>query len=271
MKLAGSRVLLTGASGGIGIEILQLLLQRDARVMAVSNQTGLDPEQLGELAQDARRLRLIKGDLTDAVFRATVADEVAQWGGGRLDILINAAGAADFALLEHQDARGIEFLARLNLVAPMDLTRLVLPLLAASSQALIVNLGSVFGAIGYPGNAVYSATKFGLRGFSEALRRELADTHIDVLYLAPRATHTPLNRPAVNDLNERLGNSVDSAALVANLIRRAIARSRAEVTFGWPEKLFVRVNALLPRVVDSAIGSKLAIIKQFAKRNKGKE
>lgn len=270
MKLAGSRVLLTGASGGIGMEILQQLLQRGARVVAVSKENGAFHAQLGALAQDARRLLRIEGDLTDAAFRAAAVGEAAQWGGG-LDILINAAGAADFALLEHQAARSIEFLAQLNLIAPMDLTRLALPLLAGSPRALIVNVGSVFGAIGYPGNAVYSATKFGLRGFSEALRRELADTKIDVLYLAPRATRTLLNPPAVNELNEKLGNKVDSPFLVAGLIRRAIARSRGEVTFGWPEKLFVRVNALLPRVVDGAIGSKLAVIKQFAKRNKGKE
>ena len=270
MKLEGSRVLLTGASGGIGIQILQQLLQQGARVVAVRKENRPISAQLGKLAQNDGRLLLIEGDLTDAAFRAAAVDTAARWGGG-LDILINAAGVADFALLEHQAARGIEFLSQLNLVAPMDLTRLALPLLASSPQALIVNLGSVFGAIGYPGNAVYSATKFGLRGFSEALRRELADTTIDVLYLAPRATRTPLNPPAVNDLNRKLGNSVDSPHRVAGLILRSIARSRVEVTFGWPEKLFVRINALLPRVVDGAIDSKLAVIKQFAKRNKGRE
>jgi short-subunit dehydrogenase len=270
MRLDGSRVLLTGASGGIGIEILQELLERGARVVAVSKGNRPIHTQLGELAHDVKRLLLIEGDLTDASFRAVVVNKAAQWGGG-LDILINAAGAADFALLEHQAARGIEFLSQLNLIAPMDLTRLALPLLAGSPRALIVNLGSVFGAIGYPGNAVYSATKFGLRGFSEALRRELADTTIDVLYVAPRATRTPLNRPAVNGLNEKLGNKVDCPVLVAELVVQAIARSRGEVTFGWPEKLFVRVNALLPSVVDGAIASKLAVIKQFAKLNQGKE
>lgn len=270
MKLSGSRVLLTGASGGIGIEILQQLLKQGAHVVAVSKENRLDRAQLGVVAQDNRRLLLIEGDLTDAAFRAAAVDEAARWGGG-LDILINAAGAADFALFEQQAPHGIEFLAQLNLVAPMVLTRLALPLLAASPQALIVNLGSVFGAIGYPGNAVYSATKFGLRGFSEALRRELADTSIDVLYLAPRATGTPLNSLVVNELNKRLGNTVDSPSRVAALTLRAITRSREEETFGWPEKLFVRVNALLPRLVDGAIGSKLAVIKQFAKRSQGQE
>jgi len=271
MKISGARVLLTGASGGIGIEILRQLLQRGARVAAVSNDNRPIRQDSIALATDSRRLLLIEGDLTDAAFRISAVEAAGQWGDGGIDILINAAGAADFALLEHQAARGIEFITQLNLVAPMDLTRLALPLLASAPQALIVNLGSVFGAIGYPGNAVYSATKFGLRGFSEALGRELADTSIGLLYLAPRATRTPLNPPAVNELNEKLGNKVDEPTVVAGLILRSIARSRGEVTFGWPERLFVRVNALLPRLVDGAIVSKLAVIKHLAKRNKGRE
>lgn len=270
MKIASARVLLTGASGGIGIEILRQLLERGACVAAVSNDLRPVRAAFPELADDGRRLLLVEGDLTSAAFRAEAIETAALWGGGGIDILINAAGAAEFALLEDQAARGIEFVTQLNLVAPMDLSRLALPLLAAAPQGLIVNLGSVFGAIGYPGNAVYSATKFGLRGFSEALRRELADSSTGVLYLAPRATRTPLNPPAVNALNERLGNKVDEPAFVAGRILRAIARSRGVVTFGWPERLFVRINALLPGVVDRAIGAKLADVRHFAKLNKPK-
>jgi len=271
LKIEGARVLLTGASGGIGMEILKGLLARGAVVAAVSNDNRPILANLAELANEGRRLLLIEGDLTSAAFRVEAIERAALWGNGGIDILINAAGAADFTLLEHQAARGIEFITQLNLVTPMDLTRLALPLLATAPQGLIVNLGSVFGAIGYPGNAVYSATKFGLRGFSEALRRELGSGPIGVLYLAPRATRTPLNPPAVNELNAALGNKVDEPAFVAERILEAIESSRGVVTFGWPERLFVKVNALLPRVVDGAIGSKLSVIQKFAKRNKGRE
>lgn len=271
MKLDGARVLLTGASGGIGIEVLKELLDHGARVAAVSKENEPIHRELGGLVTDPRRVLLIEGDLTNGAFRAAAIDSIAKWGNGGLDVLINAAGAADFALLEHQAAQGIEFLTQLNLVVPMDLTRLALPLLGSARQALVVNLGSIFGAIGYPGNAVYSATKFGLRGFSEALRRELTDTTIGVMYLAPRATRTALNPPAVNELNEKLGNNVDEPAVVAGLIVHAIGRSGRDRSFGWPEKLFVRVNALLPGIVDGAIASNLSVIKHFARLNKGKE
>ena len=137
---------------------------------------------------------------------------------------------------------------------------------------MIVNLGSVFGAIGYPGNAVYSATKFGLRGIQRgACGANWDPGSIGVLYLAPRATRTPLNPPAVNELNAALGNQVDEPAFVAERVLEAIGGARGVVTFGWPERLFVKVNALLPRLVDGAIGSKLPVIQKFARRNKGRE
>jgi short-subunit dehydrogenase len=274
MNLEGRRVLLTGASGGIGIEVLRQLLQQGARVVAASKEIesiSRELRELGGLLEQPERLLLIEGDLTDPAFRASLVARVRDWGRGGLDLLINAAGAGDFALLEHQASRGIDFLVALNLTAPMDLARQVLPLLKSAPAALIVNIGSVFGAIGYPGNAVYSATKFGLRGFSEALRRELADTPVRVLYLAPRAVRTPLNSAAVNELNDKLGNAVDDPSQVAGNIVRVITRSGGDATFGWPEKLFVRLNAVLPGIVDGAIGSKLSLIKTYAMRNKGKE
>jgi short-subunit dehydrogenase len=72
----------------------------------------------------------------------------------------------------------------------------MLPWLKAQPQAAIVNIGSAFGSIPFAGFAAYSAAKAGLRGFSQALRRELADTRVDVIHLAPRAIDTPLNSPA---------------------------------------------------------------------------
>lgn len=267
MSLAGARVLLTGASGGIGGALRDQLLARGARVVAVSRGSAA-ASRAAEPGADPSRLLWVRGDLCDAAFRAALMARVREWGDGGLDVLVNAAGRGDFALLEDQDARGIEALVQLNLVAPLDLARLALPLLAAAPGGLVVNVGSVFGAIGYPGNAVYCASKFGLRGFSEALRREVADTRVGVLHVAPRATRTALNPPAVEQLNRQLGNRVDDPAEVATRILRAIDSRQRERTFGWPERLFVRVNALLPSMVDAAIASKLALIKAGARLNR---
>ena len=151
------------------------------------------------------------------------------------------------------------------MTATLQLTHLLLPLLREQPRALLVNLGSTFGSIGYPGFATYCASKFALRGFSEALRRELADTHIKVLYVAPRATRTAMNSVEVVAMNDALKVSMDDPQAVAAQIVQAIMAEREELYLGWPEKLFVRLNSLLPRLVDQALRKQLPVIKRFAR------
>ncbi len=139
------------------------------------------------------------------------------------------------------------------------------PLLRRQPRALLVNLGSTFGSIGYPGFTAYCASKFALRGFSEALRRELADSQIKVLYIAPRATRTAMNSADVVAMNNELKVEMDDPQEVARQIVHAIATEREELYLGWPEKLFVRLNGLLPRLVDQALRKQLPVIKRFAR------
>jgi short-subunit dehydrogenase len=91
----------------------------------------------------------------------------------------------------------------------------LLPLLTISSHASIINIGSTFGSIAFPDFSGYCASKFGLRGFTEGLRRELADQSILVHYLTPRALDTGMNFAAVRALNAELGNTMDPPKLVA--------------------------------------------------------
>ncbi len=146
----------------------------------------------------------------------------------------------------------------------MLLVRALLATLSKRPQAAIVNVGSVFGAIGYPGNAAYSAAKFGLRGFSEALRRELSGSTVRVLHVAPRTTRTAINSRAVEALNLELGVAIDSPETVAAWIRERLDRELADGTLGWPERLFVKLNALLPRLVDGALRKQMPAIKRHA-------
>lgn len=184
---------------------------------------------------------------------------------GGLNCLINAAGVNRFGLLDQQDEQQIAELIGLNVTATLQLTQRLLPLLRAQRRALVINVGSTFGAIGYPGFAAYCASKFAVRGFSEALRRELADTHVRVLYFAPRATRTAMNAPSVVAMNDELGVAMDDPAQVAEQLLDAIGREQEERHLGWPERLFVRLNGLLPRVVDQALRKQLPIIQRFAR------
>ena len=108
----------------------------------------------------------------------------------------------------------------------MLLVHELLPHLKAQPQAHLLNMGSVFGNIGYPGYAAYSASKFAMRGFTEALRRELADTRVRVHYLAPRATRTPINSPAVQRMNAELKVAMDPPEAVARAARTVLGERR---------------------------------------------
>ena len=122
----------------------------------------------------------------------------------------------------------------------------------------------MFGSIGYPGYVAYSATKFAVRGFTEALRRELADSNVAVKYLAPRATRTAMNPASVEEMNARLGVTMDSADRVASELVVLLQGRKHSAVVGWPEKAFARINALLPGIVDRAVRGQLPLIREFA-------
>ncbi len=144
-----------------------------------------------------------------------------------------------------------------NLLAPMALARQALPLLRRGKGARIVNIGSVLGDIPYPLFAAYSASKSGLRGFSIALRRELAPLGIGVTYAAPRATRTAASRP-LQALIEPFKMKLDSPQAVAMSVWKAVAREANSVYPAGPERLFVLIQRLLPQLVDRSIAKQLS-------------
>jgi short-subunit dehydrogenase len=186
------------------------------------------------------------------------------WHGG-VNILVNNAGVNPFGLYEDLRAEQIDLALAVNLQAPMHLCRELLPHLLACVPAAIVNTGSVFGSIGFPGYAAYAATKFGLRGFTEALRRELTDSGVSVYYIAPRATRTGINSSAVEQMNRELGVAMDPPERIAAELAAMLQSERRSVVVGWPEKLFVRVNGLWPAIVDRAVRKQLPIIRRYAR------
>jgi len=258
MKLQNKTVLLTGASGGIGRTVANTLARQGAHLLLVGRRTDSLNTLLEELPGQHRA---ITADIASDEGRQLIATHCQESGG--IDLLINLAGTLDFSFFEFQSDATIEQIITTNLLSPMLLTRRLIPLLKTREEAAIINVGSTFGSIGHPGFASYCASKFGLRGFSEALCRELADTPIKVFYLAPRATDTSLNSTAVNDLNQALGNKTDSPQRVADALVELVTSNRQQHYMGWPEKLFVRINALFPGIVHSALVKKIPVIRKY--------
>lgn len=261
---AAQSVLLTGASGGIGQALVDELAGAGARLL-ITGRRRPALEALAERHPD--QVTVMAADLTRAEERQRLVERAREAG---CTMLINAAGMNRVGLFEASSDAEIEALITLNLTSTLQLTRALLPQLLAAEHGWVVNLGSTFGTIGYPGQAGYCATKFALRGFTQALRRELADTRIHVLHVAPRATRTAMNVPEIEAMNQALGNAMDAPQRVARLVRRAIETGREETQLGGPERFFARLNAMLPSVVDRALRRQLPTIRRFIGKPRGK-
>lgn len=262
MMLLQNNIVLTGAAGGIGQALAFALADEGARLVLVGrNQQTLDAlcRQITERGGFAKPIvaDLSSAEAADDV--VTQAHQILGW----VDVLINNAGVMDFICLEQQDSARIEQMVYTNVTAPILLSRAVLPHFLAQESGRIVNIGSALGAIGFPHHAVYSATKFALRGFSEALRRELVDTGVGVTYIAPRATQTALNNANTMRMLAATGANVDSPERVAKLVIKAIVQGRKEYSIGWPELLFARLNSVLPWLVDIGLQKQARTARQF--------
>ena len=260
MQLEQRTCLVTGATGGIGRALCAELAEAGARLVLSARSADRLDALRATLPED-RVVDVIAADQLQLSDIRTLADGARQH---HVDTLVNLSGVNRLAFLEDLEDDELCAMINLNLLAPMRLTRLMLPQLRAHAAALIVNVGSAFGAIGYPGYTAYCASKFGLRGFNEALRRELQDAAIDVVYVAPRATATAMNSPQVDAMNAALGNHCDAPEWVATQICKAMQKRTRSAVFGWPEKFFVKFNQLLPGVVDTSLLKQLPVIRRHA-------
>jgi short-subunit dehydrogenase len=255
MKLNQKAVLLTGASGGIGRCLTRELVRHGARLALA----GRNEAELSELAQrvnaDGGVAVALPIDLSEPSSDAALVER-AEAALGCIDVLVNNAGLSSFGPFYAEDDAAIRRIIDVNLTAPMLLVRAALPGMLRRRLGHIVNIGSAFGSIAFPDFAAYSTTKFALRGFSEALRRELAGSGVRITYVAPRTTDTTMNTQAVRAFVARTGAAMDRPETVAQLITNAIEQDRSEVYIGWPERLLVRVNGVVPRLVDWLLAGK---------------
>ncbi|MDT8408723.1 MAG: SDR family oxidoreductase [Wenzhouxiangellaceae bacterium] len=244
-------VLLTGATGGIGRALAERLAGQVDRLIL----TGRDPEELRIMgASLGAGVQSIHCDLQSPDSIRSLAETITR-EDACVDTLIHCAGAGSFGEFEHTDDDTIERVIDLNLIAPIKLTRALLPAMLARQQPRLVFVGSALGRLGYPGQAVYCASKAGLHRFAEALRREYFDCELGVLHIAPRATATAFNSLAQQAVNRELKVAEDPPGLVAEKIINAIQRDRNDTVIGFPEKLIARLNQLVPGFFDLALRS----------------
>ena len=266
MKLKDSNILLLGAAGGIGRHLAAGLLERGAN-LGLNGFTQDELHNLREFLSDAPpNFFTVAADISRQEDRQKCLDAMLDNYGG-IDILINLAGINAFTTFESQSAESIEKIINVNTLAPMLMSHAVLPHMLARKKGQIVNVGSTFGSIGFPCFTAYSASKFALRGFSQSLRRELADSGIQVTYIAPRAVHTALNSPAVYEMAKQVKMNFDEPEFVANEIVKAVDAGKKEQYIGFPESLFARINGILPGMVDNSLKNQVAAMRRYAEQD----
>ena len=270
MKAIDARVLLTGASGGIGRAASRMLVEAGACVMLV----GRSPERLFEQARALKaksdfaskqpQIEWYAANLALETGRTGLAKAAAEWG---CNVVVHGAGTPGFGRLEAFDADEVTEIVHMNLLVPVLPTQAMLPRLRSLPEARIVFVGSVLGRLGLPGYSVYGASKFGLRGFAEALRRELGGTSVGVQYLGPRSTRTAFNSQAATEYIEATGTAVDEPQVVAAALLELLKSGAPERFLGFPEKLAVRLNGLVPAWLDGAFAKHRASLPAITSSN----
>ena len=209
-RVDGGVALVTGAAGGIGAALAERLVREGSNIALVDrNAEGLeDLAARLRVRRPDRQITAIVADLAQPEAPAdVVAEALAQHG--RLTLLVNNAGVALAGRFEQVSIADVDWLLAINLRSVLAMTSAALPSLAPGAQ--ITNISSLFGIVAPVGNSVYSASKFGVRGFSMALRTELAPRGIGVTTVYPGGIKTAIARHA------RRGAGVSEAEWEAGL------------------------------------------------------
>lgn len=187
-------VLITGCSSGIGRATALAFLDEEWTVYATARNPA-DVETLGERGADINAL-----DVTDPADVERVVDRMIE-EDGRVDCLVNNAGYGQHGPLEDVPPDRLRHQLDVNLVGPHRLVREVLPYMRERGDGTIVNVSSVAGRVATPGMGAYAASKFGMEGYSDALRAEVAGFDVDVALVEPG--------PVETNFRERAGDEID--------------------------------------------------------------
>jgi len=237
--LVGKVAIVTGASSGIGAATARELARRGAWVVLAARRTDELEAQVHAITEAGGRAIAVQTDITDTTQVMRLVERTRE-AFGRTDVLVNNAGANWVKPLAETSADEIIRLLQVNLFGVMLLTRAVLPEMQQRRHGTIISIGSVAGHV--PGEPLYSATKFGVRGFSLALRRQLTGSGISVCLVTPGNIHTRMT----SALRERM----PEPELVASTIANLVIHPRREVIVPLKYHAIVWLDQLLPGIKD---------------------
>jgi NADP-dependent 3-hydroxy acid dehydrogenase YdfG len=206
-KLIGTSAIVTGASSGIGAATARLLAEHGASVALVARRQDRLEALAAEIEKASGTALVVAADITDRAQAETAVQDVVE-RFGRLDTLVNNAGVMLLGSVVGADAEEWDRMIAINVQGLLYTTRAALPHLLQAAEdgprqvADVVNISSIAGRVAWNGYGVYNLTKFGVNGFTEALRQEVTQRHVRVGVLEPGGVETELgshNKPEIRD------------------------------------------------------------------------
>lgn len=249
--LAGQRVLITGASSGIGRALAVEAAAAGMRVAITARSADKLREVADALAAQGREVLAEPADVTNPADRRRVLDAVVGRFGG-LDVLINNAGQGTQGLFVDSTEALLRRIMEVNFFAPAEMIRQALPLLRAGREPAVVQIASMTAARAMPFWTEYSASKFAVRGLLQSLRAEFARFDIDVVAMLPGVTQTNLGSNLLNQDGKiafRFENGM-TTQYVAQQTLKALRNGTPETVLGWEARWMVRASRWLPGLVE---------------------
>jgi 3-oxoacyl-[acyl-carrier protein] reductase len=249
MNIRGKTVLITGASRGIGRAIaLECAHQGSQRVLLVARNRQHLEEVAAEIEAIGVEAVVIPLDLTD---HAEVSVAIAQaWRDfGPIHLLVNCAGVAHQVPFLRSHLPNVQSEMNINLMGMYAITRQIARRMVSREEGTIVNVSSLMGKIAAPTMATYSATKFAILGFTQALRGELADRQVKVLALLPSLTDTDM----VNHFQPFHWVVKMSPQQVAKVLIAGLEQDSPEIAVGWQTHLALLANRIAPQLVERIV------------------
>ncbi|QLE56311.1 SDR family oxidoreductase [Nostoc sp. TCL26-01] len=246
MDVQGKVALITGASRGIGRAIaVELAQQGIQRLILVAR----DRQKLAEVAQEIEIMGVEATTLAIDLTRATEVNiAIAQlWRTyGPIHLLVNCAGVAYQNSFLRSKLPQVQEELSVNLLGMYTLTSLIARRMASQRQGTIVNVSSLMGKVAAPTMATYSATKFAILGFTQALRQELAEYNIQVKALLPSLTDTDM----VRDLKLFRWVTPMTPQQVAKALIAGLETDSAEILVGWQSHVAIWCQRLAPWLLE---------------------
>jgi 3-oxoacyl-[acyl-carrier protein] reductase len=249
MNIQGKTALVTGASRGIGQAIaIELAKQGVKRLLLVARDTARLTEVATEIEMLGVEAVTLALDLSQVV-EVNIAIAQAWRDFGPIDLLINCAGVAHQSPFLKSRLSNVNTEIAVNLIGMYTVTRLVARRMVTHGSGTIVNVSSLMGKVAAPTMATYSATKFAIVGFTQALRCELAAHNIRVVALLPSLTDTDM----VRELNWFRWVIPMSAQTVAQALITGLQKETPEILVGWQSHLAVWCNRIAPWLLEKVL------------------